>query len=235
MTSGLAELRRWVCRLGAVLLIGAITGCAWDSANQVGRGAFNRNLLQKGGLIVGGVSSRTEMLSGAQRRALGRLMEQAFESQYPDMYVVTSTQVRDALGRSMFAQMHDSYRFHGTGSAVFMNALAKEFPDARYVAFARIERDQINRRRLQLDSGGIELQTSRAIIVGMRLFDLHDRQTLVWAGALRSADANRRRLLNEIAGEAPDSLYPRPPAGEAVVDQVLGTLAASIGRGKDSS
>lgn len=223
---------RRLARFGALVLLSVAGACTWDAANQVGTGRFNADMLRDGGLIVGGVTARDATQSEDRRLARGRLMGEAFRMHYPDMAVVTVESVHRALGRSMFGQMHDSYRFHGTGGAVFMNALADRFPDTRYVAFARIEDAQVERRRHRPASGtGIELHTLRAVTVSMRLFDLHNRQTLVWAAALQGADSAGRRVTGDFSEDALEPLYPDPPPVATVMEQVLNRMIAGMGNG----
>lgn len=194
-------------------------------------GEFNLQTLHEGGLIIGGVTSRPDMLDGRERLAHAGRLENAFRDRYRSIEIVGAREVHDALGRSVYGQMLDSYRFQGTVAVVFTNALQQHWPSARYVAYARIEQDQVQRRHHPLPGGGgYELESIRALTVSMQVFDLFERpRQRVWAGALQDAATGKRRVFGDYAAEDLERLYPEPPPLSVVLDGVLERMAAYVG------
>jgi hypothetical protein len=205
-----------------------VTSCAGDVGRLVGAGKFNTELLQSGGLVIGGVSSVSGF--GLQQSVdYAEILQQLIQQQVPKIATVGPREVYKALGRNLYAQMLDSYTFHETGSTAFMNLLHEKFPDTRYVLYARIENDAVQHQHEKLtDGSGFELHSIRGVTVSMRVFDLNSRQLQVWAAGLSQVDANSRRVFGQYSDAQLKNLFPEPPASEKVFSKTCSGLLAEL-------
>jgi hypothetical protein len=209
----------------AVLLC---TACAGDVGRLVGAGKFNTELLSTGGVVIGGVSSAS--LSSLQQSVdYAGTLQQLIKQRAPQMHIIGPREVYKALGPNLYAQMLDSYTFHETGSTAFMNLLHEKFPAMRYVIYARIEGNDVQRRQEKLaDGSGFALHSILGVTVSMRVFDLHARQLQVWAAGLSKADWSTRRVFGRYSEEQLKNLYPEPPAQEKVFSKTCDGLLAEL-------
>lgn len=204
------------------------TACAGDVGRLVGAGKFNTELLRKGGIVIGGVSSQTQFTL-QQHIHYAELLRQIIGRRDPGLDTVGPREVYKALGGNLYSQMLDSYRFHATGSTAFMNLLHEKFPNTRYVVFARIEGNEVQHKVVQHDDGrSLDLHTIRGAGVSMRVFDLYARQLQVWAAGTQQAEGNTRRLFGHYKPAQLESLYPKPPAIEKVLTKTYIELISDL-------
>ena len=202
--------------------------CSGSVGRLAGAGTFNTELLSEGGLIIGGVSASLP-LSLQQRINYAELLQDVIRQKNPELATVAPRDVYKALGQNLYTQMLDSYRFHETGSTVFMNLLHEKFPRTRYVVFARIEGSDVQRRKVQLsDNSGYLLETMHGVAVSMRVFDLHSRQVQVWGAGLQKADSHGRKVYGRYSEGQLLNLYPDPPEIEKVLAKAYGGLVADL-------
>jgi len=212
--------------MAAALLF--LAGCAGDVGRLVGAGTFNAELLREGGIVVGGVSSASPQTLQQSIDYAGEL-ERTFRRHAPDMAIIGTREVYQALGKNLFSQMLDSYRFHETGSTVFMTLLHEKFPDTRYVVYVRIESGDVQHGDEKTEDGrGLILHTVRGLGVSMRVFDLHARQLQVWAAGTQQGGVTERRVFGDVSEQKLKTLYPKPPKLAPLFEKTCDVLVAEL-------
>ena len=221
INSHLRYLRK-VC-LSACMCV--LTACASGGVK------FNEDIFHQGGLIIAGISAVDSPLSEQQRLQYADLIKQAIKVYHPNLTLVDSATVYRSVGRSMYGQIQDSYRFSGSASFALMDVMRARFPRSRYVMYARIEREQIDQRYQPLEKQqGYDLLSSRIVMVSMRIYDLESRQTQVWAAGLQDVGSSKRRMFGNYTEETLRDLYPEPPANKEILQKIIDNLVQSIGK-----
>ena len=201
--------------------------------NMVAEKNFNADTLIQGGVIIGGVASIGEALTEQQRLDYGELLYQHLHKQQPDLPLTSTQVVRKALSRNLYSQMLDSYRFHGTGSAAFINIMQQRIPQRRYVLYTQIDNDAVQNNLIQHPAtdeqeATVELQTVRSLSVNWLLYDLLDRQTIVWGMSTQAKATNQRWFYNRYTEEQLSPYYPDSPLLELVLTKAFDKLAAAL-------
>lgn len=215
--------KRQLCSCILIILSLALASCAGVGLQ------FDRQLLQQGGVIIGGISAVDTQLTERQRLLYADVIKQAFRQHHPETELIDAAQVYRSIGRSMYGQMQDSYRFSGTASFALMDVVRARFPTQRYIVYARIEREQLNKSYQQLENGqGYELFNSRVMMVSMRIFDLEQRQSQVWAAGLQDVATRKRQVFGRHTEEKLATMFSDPPPSKEVLVKVIDGLVRNI-------
>ena len=202
--------------------------CSGSVGRLVDAGTFNAELLNTGGLLIGGVSASSP-LSLQQRVDYAELLQDIFRQKDPELSTVGPREVYKTLGRNLYTQMLNSYQFHETGSTVFMNLLHEKFPQVRYVVYARIEGSDVQQHSVKLpDDSGQELVTVHGVAVSMRVFDLHLRRLQVWGARLQKTVGRNRKVYGRYTEEQLKNLYPDPAKIEKVLTKTYVGLVTDM-------
>lgn len=222
---------KWRLLLLAVACVLCVA-CASSVGQMVGVGKFNSELLNEGGIVIGGVSAKSS-LTLQQRVDYAELLQQVIQQSVPELAIVSPRAVYKSLGQNLYIQMLDSYKFHETGSTAFMNLIHERFPDTRYVVYARIEGDEVEHQKEKFTDGrGYALETIRGFTVSLRVFDLHARQLQVWAAGLQQVEKTERRVFGKYSEYQLEDLYPEPPTTEKVMKKTYSGLVSGLTQAK---
>jgi hypothetical protein len=213
------KYRRKLC-LGLYVLV--LCGCAGNPQGA----KFNSELLQEGGIIVVAVIPANE--SDRNVRASiedSLLLEQALRQQ-PGLKVRGAQQVVKVLSPPMYAQLMNSFRFHGVAGGVYMDMIRNAMPGVRYLAYAWVKDDQTVHNSKPAEAG-LELRTTRAMTVALFIYDLDSRQAMVWAAALQEAATNRLHVRQQ-PYDVTDDMYPPAPKSAAVLNKLFPALVKHL-------
>jgi hypothetical protein len=206
--------------LGLYLL--ALFGCAGNPQGA----KFDSELLQEGGIIVVAVIPAQE--SDRNVRASlddSLLLEQALRQQ-PGLKVRGAQQVVKALSPPMYAQLMNSFRFHGVAGGVYMDMIRNAMPGVRYLAYAWVKDDQTVHNSKPTETG-LELRSTRAMTVALFIYDLDSRQAMVWAAALQEAATNRLHVMQQ-PYDVTDDMYPPAPKSAAVLNKLFPAMVKHL-------
>lgn len=180
---------------------------------------------------VGGVVSTSKNISSSQQAALSNFLQNALVRHFPGLPVMPSGDVVRALGASQYQAMISYYRSHGVVPDKYLDALYKHIIYMRYIAFARIEQDNISHDRHQSQdvstprtTGVSTISYTTTLSVGLHI-DVYDvkARRIVWRG---SVTENRTRSNNyDVPGVSTDA---HESAAKAIAQGVLSVAGTAL-------
>lgn len=186
---------------------------------------FTAHSLAEGGMIVAGVAGEEE----ERQLAFAEILYQRFSAVHPKYRFLEPEKSFNALGAQLYAQMLESYRFHGKARIVFMSQLQHALPGYRYVVYAHIQADEIQ-RRAEVMQGRYRLMSRRLQSVVVQIYDLEQRKHLVWGGALSHA-LDQEKILYGVTSEQINThpqWFPEPPGRAKVLEVIFTTFAQQL-------
>ncbi len=204
-----------------------LAACSSAPKGSLVRGSeFNADTLNAGGIAVAGVVATAPAMTVAERMAAGEQLSQLLRSQRPELAMADIKMVEQALGKNLYQQMLDSYRFHGVGSAAFMNIIEQKLPH-RYALFVRITQNVVQRNSEPIEQG-VTLYTSRLMVAEAILYDFAMRQRLVWQMSVSDKVSNSQSLATQPAADKLADYFPSEPAIKPVLANVLAKVVAAL-------
>lgn len=146
---------------------------------------------------VGGVVSSSRNLKPSQQTAASNLLQSAIIQRYPGLSIMPAGDTVRALGVARYRAMMQYYQQNGVVPNQYLSALSQHISHMRYIAFARIEQDQISHDRGEYENNddiygsgtaNIVYSTRLTLRVQLDVYDL-STQTIVWRGSLSESDS----------------------------------------------
>lgn len=198
----------------AVLALAALFsgGCATHVEGLQADPRFTYAAVMSGRIAVGGVVSAWEDLPPPVRSQYADIFARALREERPSYPLMSPSGVSTAMGVRAYEAMLRQYRDYGGLGPQDFRAAHQGLPDIRYLALARLERDDIAHDRseyeqdeMKEDKKGkskptgrvivtIRHETSRIVAATLHIYDLWEGR-LVWSGLVTksSTESNEDR------------------------------------------
>ena len=227
--------------LMTILVLGLciVPACKTQVIGLVKDPTFTFEAITSGKMAIGGVTSALKRMPDAERNRYADMMRMRFLGERESFIILPAGIVAHFLGHDEYRNMLDEYRTYGRLSDKMKQRLITNFKVARYIVFARIEKDNISKSRRDVvrDEFGKELENKKTIMeitrstdVSMNIYDLRTGVT-VWSGTVekyssRSNEYVEKRkskffliaLVETILESRPE--YPEPSS----LDEQLGRI-----------
>jgi hypothetical protein len=211
--------------------------------------SFTYEAVVSGKMAIGGVTSALTKMPEEERNRYADMMRMSFLEKRETFTIVPAGFVAHFMGHPEYRHMLDEYRTYGRLSDSLKEKVGARFTIARYIAFARIERDNISRSRTEEthDASGEELEkkktimeTTRSTEVSLNIYDLQTG-VKVWSGAVEEYAVRKNEyvenkeskfflialfeaIIDAIFETPPE--YPDPPS----LDELLGRVFSGFAR-----
>lgn len=229
--------------------LGILAGCGTSVERRYVDPSFDAAALGDGGLAVAAVvvAERPDLDDGASL-SYARLLHQALRDRSPDRRLAPLDAFPTSVSGPDLARILDRYREAGSFTGAEWELLRSADPGPRYLAFARVESDQVDetsseaRLMATTEEGVTEGQTWTAKRTVVVTFDVVDPRAgnLVWTARIRREDANRRGRAHTVRdpvedrsvpvgdawGETPDA--PDPPVRLELLRDLFDRFAAEL-------
>ena len=224
----------------AVFFVAAV-GCGTKVIGLRSDPSLTYESLSTGGIVVGGVTSLPDKAeTAATRSQMASLLRLSILKERPDIDVQPTGVIIRALGQESYAELLEDYRLAGDLDQARLAQLSEVLSDLRYVIFARIEDDVMDRsttveRDTTADVDVTKYVTSRTVTTGFQIYDLA-AGVPVWAGYIKKKQENENRyreggdfvtiLLEGLLRGEPE--YPNPPALNGVARKTFEGFAENL-------
>ncbi len=203
--------------------------------------SFTYDSLSAGGIVVGGVTSllyEAERASSRSQRA--SLLRLSILAKRSDIDLRPAGAITQAVGQESYSALLDDYQLGGELDQARLAQLSEALANLRYVIFARIEDDVINRgTTVQRDTADNEDTTifkiSRTLTTSLQIYDL-TAGTPVWSGYIKESKKKENRyvehgnfgkaILAAILGNEPK--YPSTPEFNEVLRKTFEGFAEHL-------
>jgi hypothetical protein len=210
--------------------------------------SFTYEAVRSGILAIGGVTSALEGLPGAKQNRYANIMRMVFSQNRETFLIISAGTVANVLGHEEYRLMLNEYRTYGQLSDTMKRNLMTKFNTARYVVFARIEKDEITQSQSEeiiYDDTGMEitgtkiiLETTRSTDVSMITYDLWSG-AIVWSGSVEECssrsnshvDRERINIFFEILMDIIFVLcleYPEPESMDTQLEHIFSVFATNL-------
>jgi len=185
----------------ALFSLALLSACTTPVIGLLKDPGFTYPAILSGHMAIGGVTSSLEPLDSWERSLYGRILLDRLQKKRQDYSVLSSERVARAMGVDAHNEMLDQYRESGAVPDVFLKKIDQNIKDARYVIFARIEGDDVERNIeeeierfvTKRDKDGKPLEetsrvkekyvTTRTVSVSFAVYDL-ESDTPAWSGVI---------------------------------------------------
>ncbi len=243
-------ISRWFL-LGSFLLV---TGCATKIAGLKASPTFTHSAIESGKFAVGGVVSAHSTLDEGRRSSLAGLLRTAILEERKDYNVIPAGTLMNRLG-SQYAVLASEIQSAGELSEKSLQNLKNKASGIRYVAFARIENDDVSNDRNETastDRDGklipgsekVVTRAERTVSVSLHIYDLKSSE-VAWGGTVtKSLSATQqfekekelglvsviKAIKGDGANQSIDQKYPFPtaPDSQKVLARVFAGFAENL-------
>ena len=227
-----------------------LCSCATRIAGLKQSESFVYSNVLSGKVGVGGVTSVMENLEDGRKSALANLLRTELLEERKEYNVVPSGTLAAKIGKAKYGQVMESYKAEGVLTDESLALLKPAATVSRYVAFARIENDNVSNGRSEIpdrnekgeaipNSGRISTSTKRTMTASLNIYDLQNGD-VAWSGSVTKSATNTQEydrqhemqlvsVIKAFKGEARESdaeKYPYPSAPEA--NKVLAKIFAGF-------
>ena len=241
--------------IGAFVSALGLAGCATKVTGLKQSESFQYQNVLNGKIAVGGVVSAIDELKTKQQMTYGNILKRQILEERKDFNVASPGLVRRKVGKTAYKNMLVELQDNGSLSPNTIANLKEKVPGKRYIVFARIESNDTDKNRQQIEktdkegngTGAYRITTSarRTIIAQMQIVDLLEKN-LAWSGSVTKTLSNasnfdKRResgivsLVKAIKGDGEnadklDKMYPYPalPKTKAVLAKVFNGFAENL-------
>lgn len=248
---------RPLLHVGIACLLFALTACTTPVYDLRSDPGFTYAPLLAGGLAIGGVAAQLEPLSPAVATQEAQVLAQAVAAERPALRIVGSEAVGRALGVPRQTRLQDAFGGGPLPGDVF-SQLAPLGALARYVVYARLERDEVFQRQgtrvLDLpdpvyearDRDGHRIwvplydrvevidvfETVRRLVVYFEVLDLHDVR-VVWSGRIEKSGSHSNDFSRGVGpawspGFPGVGVFPPPPQAAGLLEAAYRGFAENL-------
>lgn len=238
------------------------TGCGTTIHGLRQSSAFTYDAILSGKMAVGGVTSATEKLEESKQATYGNALRTQVLDLRKDYSVAPVGAVMSHLGRAKYEGVLGELKTTGSLSDPSVKLLAGKVKDSRFVAFARIENDDVQSDKSETstsDSKGqpipgtqkINAWSRRTVTATISIYDLK-RLEVAWSGQITKTGQNQLQYQKHKEAEAVSSVIsvikavkgtddkpaadvypcPPPPATAAVLGDLFGGFADNLPKKK---
>ncbi len=215
----------------------ALTGCATKVAGLKQSDTFTFPAVVGGKMAIGGVTSATANLDEGKRSSYATLLRNSILEERKEFNVEPVGTVINGTGAN-YARLMEEYRTTGSLSDQSLGLLREKLPRTRYVAFARLENDDVLNDRSETQqtdkkgrpiegSGKVIAKSERNVTAAIVVYDLKENNA-AWTGSVTKSLTNTQQynrlqelgvvqLVKAIKGDGDASMdqkYPFPAAPE---------------------
>jgi|GEM_PF-2492685 hypothetical protein len=195
-------------RLCAFLaIIGGLSGCATRIAGLKHDPEFTYQRLHTDKLAVAGVVVAKGALDLPRESRRAELLSRQISTHRPDLKQQPTSYLLNTIGVTSYKKLLDEYRQFGFLSKARLTQLATSKDNARFIFFARIEKDDIENEldrpadeTARSKDRGIIARTTRGLEVSFRIYDLQTLRS-VWSGSIKKYDYNRKEYAHQLTAE----------------------------------
>jgi hypothetical protein len=210
------------------------SACATRVAGLKQSDTFKFPAIMSGKIAIGGVTSVMEELPESRRNSLGNLLRTRLIEERKEFPVIPPGALASKLGPSKYNELLNDYKNTGLLTENWFKIIKEKLNGNRYVAFARIENEDVNRDRRETDrindrgqtipgEGTVTTIASRTITASLSIYDLQLGE-VAWSGEVtkslrNSKDYEKEReiglvsVIKAIKGsdnQSDESKYPYP-------------------------
>ncbi|MBY0369463.1 hypothetical protein K2X33_02180 [bacterium] len=210
--------------LSALALVATLTACSTKIHGLRQSPSFSYVNLVNGKLVIGGVAESAGPLDEGTRSGYSALLRDALQENGKEYPVSSVEVVMEKLGLQ-YDRIVNELQQVGSLSDESLRTLRRALPDTRYVAFARIENNEVTTDRSETqDSEKIVATANRNVTASLNIYDL-ELAEIAWSGTVSKTMGSSRqytrekergfaRVLTAIKGpytSAAEQKYPYPP------------------------
>ncbi len=224
----------WLCFLGLWL-----AACATKVAGLKQSPSFTFDNIARGKISVGGVASAISSESEGHRASLGGILRTALLEERKEFTVIPVGTVASKMGAD-YPKVLRELQEVGSLSDTSLGLLRNRIRDSRYIAFARVENDEVSKDRHETASSdkygrpveGTErviANAQRSVTASLIVYDLTNGE-MAWSGTVTKSlsgskqyDKEReiglvsviKAIKGDTAAQSPDQKYPFPEAPDS--------------------
>lgn len=225
-------------QVSSILLVAAalsFSSCATRIQGLTKSADFTYPNVKSGKLVVGGVTSVNGDVDYRKGMSLSNALKTQIVEEREDLSVTHAGMVAKSLGKEAYASILSSIENEGSLSSAQVEMLSAKIQGRRFLVFSKIENDQTNQNRRQIDktdsngnaTGESEMvsSTSRSVDVSFLVYDLMKKE-IAWSGTVNKRDTKESKfsvkkdsglvsLVKAIKGteeRSTEDLYPYPEA-----------------------
>lgn len=212
--------------------------------------SFTEMAIRQNNIGVAGVVSTVRRLSSREQNNCASYLYAALNEKYPGLTIMPAGDAVRALGSSRYQLMMRYYQENGVVPTEDLSALQQHISRMRYVAYARIQEDQVSHSRDQehesRGTDAIVFNTTLTLSIHLDVYDLQQKR-VVWSGSVSnlwtqqnrySVSSNRvyshesldREVVRDLANVVETQTvnqqheYPSPPSFSAGVKGIFSEL-----------
>jgi hypothetical protein len=236
--------------LHLIYLALGLVGCATKVAGLKQSPTFTFDNIARGKISVGGVALTTAPLSEGHRASLGGILRTALLEERKEFTVLPVGTAASRLG-SEYPKVLRELQEAGSLSEASLGLLRRKIRDSRYIAFARVENDEVSKDRHETASSDKEgkpipgserviANAQRSVTASLLVYDLTNGE-MAWSGTVTKSLTGSRQydkereiglvsVIKAIKGDSntqsPEEKYPFPEAPDS--KQVLAKVFAGF-------
>lgn len=193
--------------LMTILVLGLciVPACKTQVRGLVKNPSFTYEAITSGKMAIGGVTSALRSMREEERNRYADIMRMRFLGERETFKILPAGIVANVLGHEAYRSMLDEYRTYGRLSDTMKRNLMTKFKTVRYMVFARIEKDNISKSRIEVlyDEYGKELENNKTIMeitrstdASMNIYDLRTGVT-VWSGTVEKISSRSNEYVEK--------------------------------------
>lgn len=192
-------------------------------------------------IAIGGVVSSLVDLNEGEINKYSLSLRNQITKEREKIDVAELGVIANKMGAENYSKMMAGYRSAGIISKAWLSQISESAPGIRYIVFARIDDNEIQKKRsyqnhfddpwpfyrhhLRPSSrfrsyGRITYSTYRAMTVSLKIYDLIRREK-VWSGSITNYLANQNRYETRWSGFLTLGTYPEPPAVSDLLEVIF--------------
>jgi len=184
-----------------------LVACKTPVVGMQQHGSFTYEAVMQDQLVIGGVVSTMDELSGIERIRYGDMLARELVDEHNKIQIIPAGLVLKTMGAAWYQHWLDGYMLTGVVDSSDAVMIHRALPHARYLMLSRIEHHEINQSHSESETDvadseedrkkgeyefvrvNVSLNTSRQMGATLMIYDLH-QGLLAWSGYIRNRDIN---------------------------------------------
>jgi hypothetical protein len=238
----------------AICGAGFFAACATKVTGLRQSDSFKYPTIITGKVAIGGVTSVMEDFPESKRNSLGNLLRTQLIEERKEYPVLPPGAIASKLGSAKYNELMLEYKNTGLLTENWFKVLKEKLGGNRFVAFARIENEDTNQDRNEVDrtndrgqvipgQGTVVTTSTRSVTATLSIYDLQTSE-VAWSGQVTKTLRNTKEYEkdNELGlvsvikaikgtqeqGDEAKYPYPKPPDTNKVVAAVFAGFAENM-------
>ncbi|MDH5717555.1 MAG: hypothetical protein OEZ22_07935 [Spirochaetia bacterium] len=234
--------------IGILFLVSVIFGGCGASMKGVRVDkSFTYQSVVSSQMVVGGVTSVISDIQLDESNMLSNLLKTYFLERRENYKLMPTGVVSNKLGEKPYKDLLEEYKNNGALSEKSINVLREKTNGVKYIAFVRIESDDITKSRNEIkvkkSADQMESKVTRSVSVSMTIYDINSN-IIAWSGTGSTSKTNTSKydietdnalvaLVKVAAGTKEKSIdekypFPQEPNLKDVLERIFDTFADNM-------